>query len=328
MGAGLSAPMFVLCVCVGAASSAAASCEQLVPKPFDVSPIRSSQALHTVLANKFAGKNVVEIGTRNGDGLNCFSRVANHTFAIEMTPSYCHILAQRRQRRPPNASSSNGISSTGPPDYDIKCVGYQKAKSYVWDNVDYITWWIEGELGSNMRALSFLHGVRGQLRPGAVALIAHDATDLETPAALTPIADYTELVLPSQKECLACLERLESYHGLRRGGQDGHVLRVMGCNRTTSITNLLAIKIDGPQLAAFLAAWKSSTREVQTIATRAKQAALATGDYANSAILGTCRFAGNVSAGDRRVEFTLPRTRNFNLPKSVRVSRTGDVLLN
>ena len=48
--------------------------------PVDPSPIRSPQVVHSVMANEFfAGKSVVEIGTRNGDGIACFARVASTT---------------------------------------------------------------------------------------------------------------------------------------------------------------------------------------------------------------------------------------------------------
>jgi hypothetical protein len=59
-----------------ASGSKGISCSAAV-RPVDAVPIRSPQAVHSVLANEyFAGKHMVEIGTRNGDGISCFSKTA------------------------------------------------------------------------------------------------------------------------------------------------------------------------------------------------------------------------------------------------------------
>ena len=42
-------------------------CTELVPHPVDVVPMRSAQAVHSALATRFLHKDIVEIGTRNGD---------------------------------------------------------------------------------------------------------------------------------------------------------------------------------------------------------------------------------------------------------------------
>ena len=52
--------------------------------PLDVPPMRSPQSLHTALARRFAHRSVVEIGTRNGDGLSCFAQVAACARAVEL----------------------------------------------------------------------------------------------------------------------------------------------------------------------------------------------------------------------------------------------------
>ena len=260
-------------------------CHQLVPTPFDVSPLRSPQHLHTVLAHKFVGRNIVEIGTRNGDGVNCFSRVANHTVAIEVLPPYCSNLRKRVETGGKNASAQ----------YEVICTTYQKAPAAIWTDVDFVTWWIEGGLRNNIAALRFMHGVRRQLRSGALALTAYDNTDLLTPVALQPIAEYMELVPPSQHECEVCLSRLESNHG-RGGGLDGHVLRRVGCDRSTSLFYLIAIRIDSPQLERFLAA--PSMPNAQHGHGHGTP---------NSSQTGTCRRVGNNTPGHRtRIEFKAP----------------------
>ena len=69
-------------------------CEQEVT-PVDIVPIRSPQSVHTALARRFAGQSIVEIGTRNGDGMECYARVARHAVAIEIERSYCPTLMTR-----------------------------------------------------------------------------------------------------------------------------------------------------------------------------------------------------------------------------------------
>ena len=70
-------------------------CVELVPQPVDVVPIRSAQAVHSVLATRFRRKDIVEIGTRNGDGMDCFARVAHSAVAIEVDATYCLKLRER-----------------------------------------------------------------------------------------------------------------------------------------------------------------------------------------------------------------------------------------
>jgi len=71
---------------------AAIDCEATI-QPMDISPIRSPLAVHTVLARRFAGKDVFEIGTRMGDAIACFAMVARTAVAVEVLPKYCKALA-------------------------------------------------------------------------------------------------------------------------------------------------------------------------------------------------------------------------------------------
>ena len=84
-------------------------CAALVPEPIDVVPIRSAQAIHTAMARRFAGRSLVEIGTRNGDGMSCFAQVASKATAIEMDKKYCAKLTARQstQAVPPAWFSSS-----------------------------------------------------------------------------------------------------------------------------------------------------------------------------------------------------------------------------
>ena len=71
------------------------NCSAMVPRPLYAAPVRSTQAVHSVLAGELVGLDVVEIGTRNGDGMSCFSQAAKSAVAIEMEPEYCASLERR-----------------------------------------------------------------------------------------------------------------------------------------------------------------------------------------------------------------------------------------
>jgi len=53
----------------------------------------------------------VEIGTRNGDGMQCFAQVAKRVVAIENDRRYCTKLSTRRKK----------LRQHGLGDYDILC---------------------------------------------------------------------------------------------------------------------------------------------------------------------------------------------------------------
>ena len=71
------------------------SCAALVPHPVDDYPVRSSQIVHSTIATILAGREIVEIGTRNGDGMMCFAQVAHAATAIEVDPKYFDIACKR-----------------------------------------------------------------------------------------------------------------------------------------------------------------------------------------------------------------------------------------
>ena len=94
-------------------------CAALVPEPIDVVPIRSAQAIHTAMARRFAGRSLVEIGTRNGDGMSCFARVARTALAVEMQQSYCDRLQERLIR----------LRTSGAGSFEIVCDRFERARS-------------------------------------------------------------------------------------------------------------------------------------------------------------------------------------------------------
>ena len=120
---------------------AAIDCEATI-QPMDISPIRSPLAVHTMLARRFAGRDVVEIGTRMGDAIACFALVARSAVAVELMPKYCKALANRTSR----ANIRTGS-------FRIACGDYRNASL----DADYITWWQQAPGLVNQALLSHLH---------------------------------------------------------------------------------------------------------------------------------------------------------------------------
>lgn len=131
------------------------NCSVVVPEPIDTSPIRSPQAVHTVLAHHFRGRSVVEIGTRNGDGMACFSRVASHATAVEMSREYCEKLRAR-------AAGA----------FDVSCKSYQAGLP----DADVYTWWQQWPTLTNHRLLDHLarRHREGAIRASAEAIFVVD----------------------------------------------------------------------------------------------------------------------------------------------------------
>ena len=134
-------------------------CAVLVDRPVDPSPIRSPQAVHSVIAERVVDKDLAEIGTRNGDGMACFSQFARSAVAIEMQPDYCTKLRRRSQA----AGSGN---------FSVLCDMYQKSIP----DADVYTWWQEPPHLENSEVLRYLRRLQldGKIRRDAEALVLFD----------------------------------------------------------------------------------------------------------------------------------------------------------
>eukprot|EP00966_Prymnesium_polylepis_P329463 7385156-Prymnesium_polylepis.1 len=105
-------------------------CSQQVDQPVDISPIRSPQAVHSILAELFREKHVVELGTRSGDGISCFSRFTKSAVAIELEEEYCTALRLRARQLVDGGHRSFRVSCQ---DYRVAC-----------PDGDVYTWWEQG----------------------------------------------------------------------------------------------------------------------------------------------------------------------------------------
>ena len=134
-------------------------------RPVDAVPIRSPQAVHSVLASEyFAGKHIVEIGTRNGDGISCFSKTAASSIAFEAKTPYCRKLEERQQ-----VEHSR---------YTVRCTIFGGPDMGTMPDADVFTWWV----GHAALDVQLLHELCwrlscGQLRTNATAVVLFDHND-------------------------------------------------------------------------------------------------------------------------------------------------------
>ena len=140
-------------------------CKEVVPRPMDSAPIRSPQEIHSAIVRKIRGKRLVEIGTRNGDGMSCFARYTSSATAIEYAADYCRELESR--------AASEGWGH----DFDVQCEDFNLADL----DGDYVTWWQQKPL-TNRAALKRLRRLQcsGGVREGAEAILVFDEKKLDT----------------------------------------------------------------------------------------------------------------------------------------------------
>mmetsp|Transcript_39321 Transcript_39321/g.82483 ORF Transcript_39321/g.82483 Transcript_39321/m.82483 type:complete len:208 (-) Transcript_39321:381-1004(-) len=136
----------------------------LAVTPRAVSLIRSPQAVHTALARRFVGKDVVEIGTRNsGDAAECISYIASKFIAIEAEKPYCTTLLERAKELRPKTGHS----------FTVLCQDYTVG---VPRDIDYVYWLQEGPSFNSRQVLDSLlyqHAKR-PFRSGAQAIAIFD----------------------------------------------------------------------------------------------------------------------------------------------------------
>ena len=221
--------MFVLPL---GAALARVNCEVLVPDPIDMVPIRSPQSVHTRLANRFRNRTVVEIGTRNGDGMQCFAQVAKRVVAIEKDPQYCSKLSARRKK----------LREHGLGDYDILCDKYEDVPVATFSSADYIHWWLGGA-EINVRVLKFLYSIRTQLKPGVKAVVLHDPSvgiDNQSLSILGSAASVESVAVPAS-ECAECYRAVKECRFVDDGGYHS-------CGRAAGTKLLTFFRLDNPLL--------------------------------------------------------------------------------
>ena len=158
------------------------------------------------------GKNLVEFGTRSGDGICCFAVVARRAAAVEFDTTYCSKLEERAKALQAATNSS----------FRTHCKKYQNVAL---DNADVFTWWFGGK-GLDSAALLHLrmrHDA-GQLRHNASAIVLFERdseSDMVSFKALESFASWVENVtFDEHRLCLQkyprkrwlCARSSGSYH--------------------------------------------------------------------------------------------------------------------
>ena len=121
----------------------------------DIVPKRSPQTVHSLLKVLTEGKDVVEIGTRVGDGLLCWAATARSTTAFEVDGTYCRGLARRLKNYPRKVN--------------VTCRSFLKEQQ---SDGDVFTWWNQPPQLLNDAVLDHLHRLQKAkaVRDTAVAL--------------------------------------------------------------------------------------------------------------------------------------------------------------
>jgi hypothetical protein len=178
-------------------------CSRVV-SPIDTPPIRSPLAVHTAVARRISGKRLVEIGTRNGDGMDCFARVSSKATAVEMSVPYCKRLRRR----------ARALRASGTGDFKVVCQAYQNATPA---DADIITWWQQAPHLQNEEVLLRLRAMQqqGLLRSSAQAIVIFDEgwpNDMKSFARLRPEATWVERVPFDERAlCFGLLNGTQSF---------------------------------------------------------------------------------------------------------------------
>jgi len=151
--------LFLVLLCCGATAQSAEvtpSCAARVPQPYDYSPRRSPQAVHTKLLKYFLGRRIVEIGSTEGDGIACFASVAQSAISIEVDSNQCKILEKRGLERGFTVQCRT---------YEARCV-----------DADVYTWWSNPPQLQNAKVVAFLNAciANRTLREDVRAVIIFD----------------------------------------------------------------------------------------------------------------------------------------------------------
>jgi hypothetical protein len=160
------------------AATGAIDCSRLVPSPLDVSPIRSPQAVHTVLARAFSGKRLIEIGTRRGDGMACFAHAAASALAIEPDKQACAAL-RSRSAAITGPIAERAVVGGRRGSFGVSCARYQSKRGT--PDADFYTWW---QQVPHLVNHDVLHTLGTRLREGAIrsTAVAVPIFDMSWPA--------------------------------------------------------------------------------------------------------------------------------------------------
>ena len=146
------------------------NCTELV-KATDISPKRSPQVVHSFLSAVFRGRDVVEVGTRYGEGLQCWARTARNATGVEYDHRYCS-----QWRRPAGTSAR------------LICRSFYDGET---PDADIYTWWEQPPQMTTHRTLAHLAKLlrAGRIRSTAEAVFLSECSEVEDDKGLREVAE-------------------------------------------------------------------------------------------------------------------------------------------
>ena len=169
-----------------------------------------------------------EIGTRNGDGMACFARVAASAAAYEISPKYCTHLRELSAR----LAADHGANFT------IHCADYRRHSGL---DADVITWWAEEPVLKNLNVLRALKGQMklGRLRASAQAVMIFD------PRWPPDLRDYRMLLEGTHAAKPSWTEDVQVEEGaLCRASSDARLRKRRSlCNRASGVFHVVGLPI-------------------------------------------------------------------------------------
>ena len=208
-------------------------CAALVT-PVDVSPVRSPQAVHTLLARRFAGKDILEIGTRNGDGMACFAQTAHSAVAVEYEPRYCAILRKRAAT----------LAEQGSGNFSVHCADYRNGLPAA----DVYTWWQQEPDLADATLLRNLRLMKN-LRKGAKAVLLFDNSwyaDMGSWQKLQAEVSWFERV--KYNERADCLAKYRPWGDASNAPKDGPIQWGYTCKRANGTFYVAGIDLSPPDV--------------------------------------------------------------------------------
>ncbi len=178
------------------------NCTELV-KANGISPKRSPQAVHSFLSAVFRGRDVVEVGSQIGEGMQCWARTARNATGVEYDHRYC------MQWRQPAGTSARLI-----------CRSFYDGET---PDADIYTWWQQHPLTTH-RTLAHLAKLlrAGRIRSTAEAVFLSEcgwAPDEESLREVAEIVTWAARVpFDERQHCLTHATRTSRHLCTRARG--------------------------------------------------------------------------------------------------------------
>ena len=178
---------------------------------FDTANGRLPQVVHSAITRHLRGRSLVEIGTRNGDGMACFARAARSAVAVEMDTTYCKKLRQRAH------AIGDGRAA-----FSVACSKFEEAAL----DADVFTWWQQLPALRNAAVLRHLRRQQDarRIRSEAIAIVLFEkgfGEDMQSYEEVQSLASFTWSESVPFNESALCRKRYRRHYKWWRGRTSG-----------------------------------------------------------------------------------------------------------